>query len=121
MPSARQLAGRRAEEMVAAAMAARGWNCLARNLRTPYAEVDLVFEKPGELLLLIEVKARSSRGWLGPEDHLGPAQRRRLFRAAEWLLRRQTGVARWRLDLALVDLLGGMPVSWRLLEDIGLD
>lgn len=120
MPSPRQRTGQAAERHVAAALEQCGWQVLARNLRTPVAEVDLVLRDPEDQVVLIEVKARGPGDWLSGEDHLGAAQRKRLLRAALWIAAKFGQADPCRLDLVLVDLIGGFPVDWRRIEDIGL-
>lgn len=117
MPSPRQIAGDRAETYAAETLQGLGWVVLGRKLRTPFAEIDLLCRDPDHCLVLVEVKARSRRGWLDGEDRFGPAQRQRQLRAAEWLSLR-TAAAEIRLDLLLVDLIAGWPVAWELLEDV---
>ena len=121
MLTSRQIAGKKAEVYASAALVDLGWECLAQNLRTPYAEVDLVFFTPKKDLVVVEVKARQFGSWLSEEDSLGHRQRLRLFRAAEWLLQRQGMQQQVRVDLACVDLIRNCPVGWRLLEQISLD
>ena len=121
MPSPRQIAGWKAEAYVSAALIDLGWEPLAKNLRTPYAEVDLVFTNLNAELVVVEVKACQFGSWLGDEDRLGPRQRLRLFRAAEWLLKRQGLRHQARVDLAAVDLIRDRPVGWRHLQQIGLN
>lgn len=121
MLTPRQIAGKKAEAYVSAALIDLGWERLAQNLRTPYAEVDLVFYTPQKVLVVIEVKARKLGSWLHDEDCLQRKQRLRLFRATEWLLQRQGLDQELRLDLAAVDLIRGCPVGWRLLKQISLD
>ena len=120
MPTPRQIAGKKAETLVATALIDLGWEMLAQNLRTPYAEVDLVLFTPQRDLVVVEVKARKLGSWVHDEDCLRPRQRLRLFRAAEWLLQRQGVQQQIRVDLAIVDLIRDCPVGWRLLEQISL-
>lgn len=121
MPSARQRSGKAAETLVAEGLLDLGWTLLARNLRTPYAELDLLLLDPSGTLVVVEVKARGPLPWLTEEDCLGPKQRARLLRATRWLSQRQPHGAMARLDLALVNLVGGRPVGWHMLEEIGLE
>jgi putative endonuclease len=82
---ARQIAerkGRRAETLAALWLRLKGYRIVARNLRTPPSEVDILAVRGGELIL-IEVKQR--RSFAACEDSLNWATRRRLDRAAEWL------------------------------------
>lgn len=118
MPSKRQNCGSDAESLVASGLEDLGWVVLARNLRTPYAEVDLLCHDPAKVLVLVEVKARSMLSWLDGEDNLGPTQRLRLGRAAEWLALRSPPSQSVRIDLALVELHGHKAVAWRVLEEI---
>ncbi len=78
---------------------------LARRLRTPAAEIDIVAERDG-LLAVVEVKARASLA--DAAASLGPRQRRRLAAAAEQLLAAQPGwgQAGVRFDVMLVDAAG---------------
>ena len=96
-----EVAGRGAEEAVAAALEADGWAVLGRRVRTAAGELDLVAERDG-LLAFVEVKARpslSEAAWA-----LGPRQRVRLAAAAEcWLAGNPGhGGAGIRFDLLLV-------------------
>ena len=120
MLNARQIAGKRAEDYVSAALIDLGWERLAQNLRTPFAEVDLIFLTPKKDFVVVEVKARQLGSCLHEEDSLGQRQRLRIFRATEWLLQRQGLEQQVRVDLASVDLIRGYPVGWRLLEQISL-
>jgi putative endonuclease len=79
-------AGRAAEEAAARALARGGWRILARNVRTPAGEIDLVAERKGRIAFA-EVKARRAGGAAGSaEDALTPAKLRRVARAAEHVL-----------------------------------
>ena len=51
--------GRRAEAIAALWLQLKGWKILARRVRTPVGEVDLVARR-GRTLAFVEVKARSS-------------------------------------------------------------
>jgi putative endonuclease len=51
--------GRRAETLAAWWLRLKGWTILARRVRTPVGEVDLVARR-GRIVAFIEVKARSS-------------------------------------------------------------
>ncbi len=94
--------GRAAEDRAAAALAAEGWHVLARRVRTPAGELDLVAEREG-LLAFVEVKARASLAEAA--FALSSRQRARLMAAAEcWMAdhpgRGGSGV---RFDVVLVD------------------
>jgi putative endonuclease len=62
----RQRLGRRAEELVAARLAAAGWEVLERNARTRYGELDVV-ALDDRTLVFVEVKAGRQGSAFGPE------------------------------------------------------
>ena len=75
---------------------------LARRLRTPAGEIDLVAERDG-LLAFVEVKARPTLS--GAAASLGARQRARLLAAAEIALAQNPfwGSAGIRFDVLIVD------------------
>ena len=97
--------GRHAESRAAAVLEAEGWTVLARRVRTPAGELDLVAEREG-LLAFVEVKARATL--TDAAFALGPAQRARLLRAGEcWMATNPGhGEAGVRFDVLLVDAAG---------------
>ena len=94
-----------AEQAACAALERDGWTVLARRLRTPAAEIDLVAERDG-LLAIVEVKARASLAEAAAS--LGARQRLRLAAAAEQLLAEHPGWGRAgvRFDVIVVDAAG---------------
>ncbi len=66
MTVARQRIGRRAEELVAARLAAAGWTIVERNARTRLGELDIV-ALDGRALVFVEVKAGRAGAGSGPE------------------------------------------------------
>jgi putative endonuclease len=97
--------GRMAERRAEALLAAEGWMILARRVRTPCGEIDLIAERGG-LLAFVEVKRRRS---LAEAAHaLSARQRQRLIAAAEcWLASYpHAGAAGVRFDVILFDGLG---------------
>jgi len=93
--------GRRAEDAAAAALIKDGFSVLARRVRTPAGELDLIAERDG-LLVFVEVKARPTLA--DAAFALGPRQRARLVAAADaWLAANPThGAAGVRFDVLLV-------------------
>lgn len=76
--------GRRAETLCALMLRAKGFGILARDLRTPQGEIDIVARR-GRVLAFVEVKARDDT--IAAQAALGPRQRRRIERAAQAFLR----------------------------------
>ncbi|MBO46847.1 MAG: hypothetical protein CMJ96_08125 [Planctomycetes bacterium] len=100
-----QKQGRQAEDEIATLLLKEGWFIHARNLRTPFAEVDLVGLDLSGCLVVVEVKSRHPLSWGQGETALGWVQRRRLARALNYLSERIPHLTK-RMDLWCVDPLG---------------
>ena len=103
---ARRGRGRRAELLALLALMARGYRPVARNLKTPVGEIDLVVRRGG-LLAVVEVKTRGQLA--DAAEALRPLQQARIRRAAEWLLAQRPDLAALtiRFDVVLV-----LPRRW---------
>jgi putative endonuclease len=92
MSARRQALGRRAEDLVAARLAAAGWRVVERNARSRYGEIDLVALDRGALVF-VEVKAGRAGSAYGPERPVLAVDRRKQRRvrrlAAAWLAERR--------------------------------
>lgn len=97
--------GRLAEASAQAALERDGWSILARRLRTPAGEIDMVAQKEG-LLAIVEVKARPILA--DAAAALSDRQRARLISATEIVLANNPlwGIKGVRFDLMLVDAAG---------------
>jgi len=73
-------------------MQAAGFTLLARNYRCRAGELDIVARR-GPLLVIAEVRLRSSALFGGAAASVGAAKRRRILRAARYLLARQPQLA----------------------------
>ena len=102
----REQRGRQAEDQAAAFLETQGSEILARRLRTPSGEVDLVaFD--GAVLVFAEVKARASagRGLFA----LSPRQAARIAAAAEFFLADHPEHAESLVRLDLIVIAPGRP------------
>jgi putative endonuclease len=99
----RQGLGRAAEDAAAAFLARAGVEILLRNYRRRLGELDLV-GREGEVLVIAEVRTRSSGAYGGAAASVGAAKRRRMMRAAQQLLqqRRELRALRARFDVIVV-------------------
>jgi len=110
--------GRRAEWLAALYMRCKGFRVVARDVRLPGGEIDLVLRR-GRLLVLLEIKARAGQELL--EEAIGDRQWRRIAAAAEQFCARRPGYAELdrRFD-ALFLARGRWPVhradAWRPLR-----
>jgi putative endonuclease len=102
---AAQRLGRLAEFAARLILRFKGYRILARDLRTPVGEIDVVARR-GAVIAFVEVKSRAR----APDaDSLSPAQRRRIVRAAEAFLSRQGDP---RLESVRFDLMLMAPWRW---------
>ena len=79
--------GRFSELLAAAMLMAKGYRILERRRRTPYGELDIIAVR-GKRLAFVEVKRRATRE--EAEAALTPYQARRIVRAAEYWIGRNT-------------------------------
>jgi putative endonuclease len=87
-PSARsthQQRGDLYEALAQAHLARAGCVVLARQLRCPAGELDLVV-RDGSILVFVEVRQRTSSRYGGASASVTPAKQRRVLRAARWFL-----------------------------------
>jgi putative endonuclease len=96
--------GRRGEDLAADRLQRQGYRVLARNLRTPLGELDLVCED-GPEVVFVEVKARRVGGRGAPEEAVGRLKLQRLARLAEaYLVSTGREAAMWRIDVVAIEL-----------------
>lgn len=90
-----------AETLCAAVLILRGYRILARRLRTPVGEIDILARR-GRVLAVIEVKARADL--VSAAEAVGERQKRRLIRAAGWVVagRAELAALDVRFDVMLV-------------------
>lgn len=104
MTFARQRLGRRAEELVAARLQRSGWRLVARNVRLPSGELDIV-ALDTSTLVFVEVKAGRTGTTIGPERPAHAVGRRKQLKlrrlAREWIAegRGPSGVSGYRFDV----------------------
>lgn len=77
--------GRQGEDAAARYLQEQGMKILARNLRTPLGEIDLVASHR-RILAFIEVKTRRGTLFGSPAEAVGPRKQRQIVRAAKWYL-----------------------------------
>lgn len=93
--------GRRAEVIAGLVLQLKGYRVLARRVRTPVGELDLIVRR-GRAVVFVEVKQRAT---LDAAAHaVTPAQAERSARAAQWWLAKQDDFAHdtLRFDCVLI-------------------
>jgi putative endonuclease len=111
MHTARQILGQKAEDLAAAHLEAQGVALVARNYRRKLGELDLV-AREGELLIIVEVRTRSSTQFGGAAASVDHHKQLRIVRAAQQLLQENPALARLkvRFDVVVVwDAAGEQP------------
>jgi putative endonuclease len=109
--------GRAAEEAAAEKLLANGFRILWRNLRIGPLELDLVAKK-GDLVVIVEVRARGPGSFEGPLASISRTKRRTILRASRALwngrISKMPEVKRMRIDVAAVtrDESGELAIEW---------
>jgi putative endonuclease len=107
--------GRYAEDLALRYLAARGLELLARNARCKAGEIDLVCRE-GAILVLIEVRQRARSDFGGALASVDKLKRRKLLRAARFLLHARPAWRRCRVRFDVVavqgDPCGAHEIAW---------
>ncbi len=114
-----QRTGRLGEDLAARHLAAQGYRILARNVRTPHGEIDLIAQQ-GEEIVFVEVKTRTTTAFGWPEEAVTRRKLDHLAAAAlHWLAQHPEIEAPWRVDVMAIRLLPGREqVEIRHFEDV---
>ena len=98
----RERLGRQGEDLACRELRRRGYAILARRFRTRHGEIDIV-ARDGDVLVFVEVKARSSRGFGGAVGAVTPRKRRQVMAMAQRYMARVGWAARpCRFDVVAV-------------------
>jgi putative endonuclease len=103
--SRNQSIGRWGEQAAADYLCEHGYEITARNVRTPYGEIDLVARK-GEITILVEVKARTSKQFGPPEMAVTPRKQAHMLASADYYAQ-QNEVDHWQIDVIAVERVKG--------------
>jgi putative endonuclease len=79
----------------------RGYDIVARNIRTPYGEIDLIAKKDG-FLIFVEVKTRTSKVFGPPEIAVSTRKQGHMLSCAEYYAQ-QNEIDRWQIDVIAVE------------------
>ena len=101
MLTARQRIGRRAEDIAAEFLHAKGLAVLARNYRRRVGELDVI-ARQGDVLVIAEVRTRASDAYGGAAASVNVRKQRRLIRAAAQLIQQRTDLARLRMRFDVI-------------------
>ncbi len=93
--------GAQGEETAVAHLRRKGCRILHRNYRTPLGEADII-ALDGDIIVFVEVKARSSDFRGQPFEAVGPRKQERLGRIALYYLKREKTERPVRFDVVSV-------------------
>ena len=101
MTRSNQRLGKWGEEAVAAYLARRGYEILARNTRTPYGEIDII-ARHGGITIFVEVKTlRSSKNFF-PEQNVTKRKQAHMLACAEHYAM-ENAIDHWQIDVIAVE------------------
>jgi putative endonuclease len=101
-----QQIGKWGEEAAAKYLADQGLAIIARNVRTPYGEIDIV-AKQGDVTVFVEVKTlRSSQNFF-PEHNVTARKREHMLAAAQYYAAEHE-MDHWQIDVISIE---GKPAS----------
>jgi putative endonuclease len=96
-----QRVGKWGEEAVAAYLAGRGYEIVARNARTPYGEIDII-TRQGEITIFVEVKTLRSSKHFFPEQNVTVRKQAHMLACAEHYAM-ENNIDHWQIDVIAVE------------------
>ncbi|GAB4503400.1 MAG: YraN family protein [Anaerolineales bacterium] len=105
MKGYRQKVGAWGENTAATYLEKSGYSILARNVRTPYGEIDLVAQKD-DLTFFVEVKTRATNTFGPPEIAITPRKMEHMRAAAEHYAAGHS-LEHWQLDVIAIEKRSG--------------
>ena len=90
--------GAEAEREAEAFLKAKGFKILERNFRLRMGEIDLI-ARDADVVVFVEVRARSSNAFGTPQETVTMAKRRRIIRTAQAYVQRHALDAPMRFDV----------------------
>ncbi len=100
-----QRVGKWGEQAAGDYLATRGYRIIARNIRTPHGEIDLIVDKDG-LTIFVEVKTRTSATFGPPEVAVSPRKQQHMAACAEYYAQ-QNHIDHWQIDVMSVAHIAG--------------
>jgi putative endonuclease len=117
MPDARRQLGREGESRAERFLRSRGYRIVARNVRTPSGELDLIAED-GAVLVFVEVKARQTDAFGGVLYAVDRRKQARIIKqAAQYLARHRVRGRLCRFDVVLLQSSTGPDSAIELIQN----
>jgi putative endonuclease len=96
-----QRIGKWGEDTAIEYLTQKGYEILARNVRTPYGEIDII-AKQTDVLIFIEVKTRTSNKMGLPEEAITPRKREHMLAAADHYAAEHE-IDHWQIDVVAIE------------------
>jgi len=96
-----QRVGAWGEETAVRYMEKRGVEVIARNIRTPYGEIDII-ARQGDVTIFVEVKTLTSSKNFFPEHNITPRKREHMLHAAEQYAAEHE-IDHWQIDVIAIE------------------
>lgn len=94
--------GKKAEDLAAAFLQAKGFSVIERNFRAKVGEIDVI-ARDGDEVVFVEVRSRASKDFGGAAASVGGPKRRKLTRAAALWLQVRGWDGPCRFDVVTLD------------------
>lgn len=101
MSNHRQEIGKWGEGMATEYLEDHGYQLIARNVRTPYGEIDIIVEKEA-ITIFIEVKTRTTSSYGPPEISVTPRKQEHMLAAADHYAQ-ENEIDHWQIDVIAVE------------------
>ena len=101
-----QRIGKWGEDIATEYLTQKGYELVARNIRTPYGEIDII-AKQGDITIFVEVKTRTSNKMGLPEESITPRKREHMLAAADHYAA-ENEIDHWQIDVIAIE---GKPAS----------
>jgi putative endonuclease len=96
-----QQVGKWGEDVAAEYLAKRGHQIIARNIRTPYGEIDII-AKQGDVTVFVEVKTLTSSRNFFPEHNITPRKREHMLACAQDYAAGHE-IDHWQIDVIAIE------------------
>ncbi|MEK6221139.1 MAG: YraN family protein [Chloroflexota bacterium] len=98
----KQNLGQWGENKAAHFLSAKGYKIIARNVRTPHGEIDLIAQR-NNLQIFVEVKTRTSKKFGYPEEAITLSKQNHMLEAAQhYLFEEYSEPPDWQIDVIAI-------------------
>jgi putative endonuclease len=101
MTKYRKQIGAWGEEIAADWLAKHGYEVTARNVRTPYGEIDIIAQQ-GDVTIFVEVKTLTGSEHLLPEDNITARKQEHMLNCAQYYTSEHE-IDHWQIDVIAVE------------------